>query len=120
MLLIPSGQTTHSRFPIPLNIDEFFTCNIALKSILDQLIIKVRLIIWDETLMMHKYRFEVIHKTFRGILKFVNPNSKNIPIEGKIVVLGGGFRKILHVTSKGTREDIVHASINSSYLWDFC
>lgn len=70
--------------------------------------------------MMHKYWFEVVHKTLRGILKFDNPNSKNILIEGKVVVLDVDFRQTLHVTSKGTNEDIVHASINSSYLWDFC
>lgn len=34
--------------------------------------------------------------------------------------LGGDFRHILPVIPKGNRQDIVHAAINSSYLWDFC
>ncbi|KAL1367836.1 hypothetical protein AAHE18_02G078300 [Arachis hypogaea] len=27
-LLLPGGRTAHSRFAIPLNLDEFSTCNI--------------------------------------------------------------------------------------------
>jgi len=34
--------------------------------------------------------------------------------------LGGDFRQILPVIPKGTRQEVVHAAINSSYLWDFC
>ncbi|XP_019184837.1 PREDICTED: ATP-dependent DNA helicase PIF1-like [Ipomoea nil] len=37
-----------------------------------------------------------------------------------IVVLGEDFRQILPVIPKGTRQDIVGASINSFYLWRSC
>ncbi|XP_019154260.1 PREDICTED: uncharacterized protein LOC109150730 [Ipomoea nil] len=36
------------------------------------------------------------------------------------MVLGGDFRQILPVIPRGTRQDIVGASINSSYLWQNC
>ena len=36
------------------------------------------------------------------------------------IVLGGDFRQILHVVRKGTRQDIVNASINSSKIWVYC
>ncbi|KAL6492790.1 hypothetical protein OROGR_032549 [Orobanche gracilis] len=39
------------------------------------------------------------------------------PFGGLVVVLGGGFRQILPVVPKGTRHDIVNASISSSRLW---
>ncbi|XP_019164583.1 PREDICTED: uncharacterized protein LOC109160793 [Ipomoea nil] len=39
---------------------------------------------------------------------------------GEIVVLGGDFRQILLMIPKGKRQDIVGASINSSYLWHSC
>ncbi|KAL6540741.1 hypothetical protein OROMI_024624 [Orobanche minor] len=39
---------------------------------------------------------------------------------GLVVVLGGDFRQILPVVPKGSRHDIVHASISSSQLWDSC
>ncbi|XP_031099712.1 uncharacterized protein LOC116003911 [Ipomoea triloba] len=38
----------------------------------------------------------------------------------KTVVLGGDFRQILPVIPKGSRQDVVGASINSSYLWNNC
>ena len=39
---------------------------------------------------------------------------------GKVVVFGGDFRQILPVIPNGSRQDVVHASINSSYLWEHC
>ena len=118
-LLIPGGRTAHSRFAIPLNIDEDSTCNIKQGSALANLIMKAKLIIWDEAPMMNKHCFEAVDRTFRDILRFSNPNSLNQPFGGKVVVLGGDFRQILPVIPKGTRQDVVYASINSSYLWQF-
>ncbi|XP_056698405.1 uncharacterized protein, partial [Spinacia oleracea] len=34
--------------------------------------------------------------------------------------IGNEFRKILPVIPKGSRQDIVFATINSSYLWNYC
>ncbi|XP_061359756.1 uncharacterized protein LOC133303797 [Gastrolobium bilobum] len=42
------------------------------------------------------------------------------PFGGKVVVLGGDFRQILPVIPHGSRQEIVHATINSSYLWPHC
>jgi ATP-dependent DNA helicase PIF1 len=39
---------------------------------------------------------------------------------GTVVVFGGDFRQVLLVIPNGSRQDIVHASINSSYLWEHC
>ncbi|XP_050918728.1 uncharacterized protein LOC127136178 [Lathyrus oleraceus] len=44
----------------------------------------------------------------------------NLPFGGKVVVLGGDFRQNTSVTPKETRQDIVRASINASYLWKLC
>ncbi|XP_016192098.1 uncharacterized protein LOC107632974 [Arachis ipaensis] len=38
----------------------------------------------------------------------------------KVVVHGGDFCQILPMIPYGSREDIVHACINSSYLWHSC
>ena len=35
------------------------------------------------------------------------------------MVFGGDFRQILLVIPRGSRSDIVNATINSSYLWDY-
>ncbi|XP_016546377.1 uncharacterized protein LOC107846526 [Capsicum annuum] len=69
-LLLSGGQTSHSRFAIYLNPTEDATCNIKQGSPLAKLIIKTKLIIWDEAPMMHSYYFEAVDQTFRDILRF--------------------------------------------------
>lgn len=118
--ILPGGQTAHSRFAIPLNPAEDSTCNIKQGSPLAKLIVKAKLIIWNEAPMMHKYSFEALDQTLRDILRFKDPSNLERPFGGKTVVLGGDFRQILPVITKGTRQEIVNATINSSYLWTHC
>lgn len=40
--------------------------------------------------------------------------------EGKVVIFYGDFRQIILVIPRGTRSDIIHATINASYIWDHC
>ncbi|KAL7133824.1 hypothetical protein ABFS83_12G166000 [Erythranthe nasuta] len=84
-LLLPGGRTTHSRFGLPINVHESSTCSISQQSPQAELLIRAKLIIWDEAPMMHRYCFEALDKTMKSIL-----------------------------------QDIVHATINSSPLWNFC
>ncbi|XP_031111748.1 uncharacterized protein LOC116015711 [Ipomoea triloba] len=119
-LLMSGGRTAHSRFAIPIVVNEDSTCNISQGSDLAELIIKCSLIIWDEAPMMHKHCFEALDRTMRDLLRFANPLSSTLPFGGKTVVLGGDFRQILPVIPKGTRHDIVRACVNSSYLWNHC
>ena len=42
----------------------------------------------------------------------------NLPFGGKTVVLGGDFRQVLPVVRKGSRAQIVGASLQRSYLWE--
>ncbi|XP_073022258.1 uncharacterized protein [Primulina eburnea] len=119
-LLLPGGRTAHSRFAIPFNPNGESTCNIKQGSHLAELIVKSKLIIWDEAPMTHKFCFEALDKSMKDIMRFVNPSSHHLPFGGKTVVFGGDFRQILPVIPKGSRQDIVHATINSSYLWRHC
>ncbi|CAA0831597.1 PIF1 helicase, partial [Striga hermonthica] len=119
-LLLPGGRTAHSRFKIPLNPVEGSTCDISQQSPLAELIIRCRLIIWDEAPMMNKYCFQAVDNTLRALMEVVDPSRKNLPFGGKCVVLGGDFRQILPVVPKGSRSDIVNATINSSKLWRDC
>ncbi|KAL9156089.1 hypothetical protein ABFS82_09G049500 [Erythranthe guttata] len=113
-LLLPGGRTDHSRFGLPIIVHDGSTCNITQQSPQAELLIKSRLIIWDEAPMMHTYCFEALDKTMRSITHVPKPFG------GKVVVLGGDFRQILPVVLKASREDIVHATINSSQLWKDC
>ncbi|XP_019157772.1 PREDICTED: uncharacterized protein LOC109154434 [Ipomoea nil] len=46
-LLLPGGKTTHSRFAIPLSLNEDSTCNTSQGNDLAELIIRSKLIIWE-------------------------------------------------------------------------
>ena len=67
--------------------------------------------------MTHRYYFEALDKTLNDIMCM--SNSNNVPFGGKVVVFRGDFRKILLVIPRGSSLDIVHATIDSSYLQDY-
>ncbi|CAN6835653.1 unnamed protein product, partial [Brassica oleracea] len=119
-LLLPNGRTAHSRFNIPLKLDEDKLCNIKPGTMLAELIEKTDLIIWDEAPMTHKHAFEALDKTLKDIMSMKNPHAKEQTFGGKIVLLGGDFRQILPVVPQGSSADTVLASISYSYLRNTC
>ena len=68
-LLIEGGRSAHSRFKIPIDIDENCTCNIQQQSFLAELIVQTDLIIWDEAPMNHKHIFEVVDRSVRDLMR---------------------------------------------------
>ncbi|XP_057432736.1 uncharacterized protein LOC130725533 [Lotus japonicus] len=119
-LLLPDGRTAHSRFSIPISINECSTCNIKQGSQKAELLQKTSLIIWDEAPMLNKYCFEALDRTLNDVMRQEMGSADYVPFGGKVVVLGGDFRQILPVVSKGSRSDIVGSAINASYLWKYC
>jgi len=117
-LLLPGGRTTHSKFRIPIPILENSICNIEQGSDVAHLLRVAHLIIWDEAPMAHKFCFEALDRTLKDIMK--DDLTCNSVFGGKVVVFGGDFRQILPVIPRGSRSDIVHATINASYLWNHC
>ncbi|KAK4566259.1 hypothetical protein RGQ29_002484 [Quercus rubra] len=101
-LLLLGGRTAYSRFQIPINVIDSLTCGIK------------------QAPMAHRNCFESVDRSLRDILRFSNSNSGETPFGGKTIDLGGDFRQILPVVSKGRREQIVEASINKSSLWNNC
>ncbi|XP_072077813.1 uncharacterized protein [Arachis hypogaea] len=74
-LLLPGGRTSHLWFAILINLDEFSTCNIKQNSALADLIIKAKLIIWNETPMVNRLCIKVLDRMMRDLLRFNNPES---------------------------------------------
>lgn len=70
--------------------------------------------------MVTKYAFEALDRTLRDIMRDKVKDSMDKPFGGKTIVLGGDFRQILPVIPKGSRADIVMATVNSSRLWRHC
>ena len=119
-LLMSGGRTAHSRFHIPINIDETSTCSISPQSDLGALLKKCKLIIWDEAPMTNKLCFEALDRSLRDVLRKTRFDPCATPFGGMTVVFGGDFRQVLPVIPKGSRQDIVTASLKQSYLWDHC
>ncbi|XP_057744973.1 uncharacterized protein LOC130962826 [Arachis stenosperma] len=119
-LLLPGDRTAHSRFSIPITITDESTCNIKHGSLKVELLIQSSLIIWDETPMLNKMCFEALDRTLRDLVSVTDQHKSHQPFGGKVVILGGDFRQILPVISKGSRHDILTSAINLSHLWSFC
>ncbi|GAU41076.1 hypothetical protein TSUD_139790 [Trifolium subterraneum] len=117
-LLLPGGRTAHSKFKLPVPTLDNSMCKTEHDSDLSNLFRATKLIIWDEAPMEHKYTFEALDRSLKDFMS-AGSNSTEI-FGGKVVVFGGDFRQILPVIPRGTRSDIVHSSLNASYIWDHC
>lgn len=113
-LLLPGGRTVHSRFKVPVQMHEDAACNIGLGSDLAELIISARVIVWDEAPMTHRHIFEAVDRSFRDVMKSVDPLNNNLPFGGKIMVFGGDFRQIPPVIKRCTREQTIAACLKRS------
>jgi hypothetical protein len=63
--------------------------------------------------MMKRQGVEVLENSLRDIM-----DRPNLPFGGKTVVFGGDFRQVHPVVRRGSRAQIVGASLRMSYLWN--
>ncbi|KAG7960213.1 hypothetical protein I3843_10G112200 [Carya illinoinensis] len=105
--ILPGGRIAHSRFKIPLDIDEHSMCCVSKQSAIAKLLRMARLIIWDETPMSRKQHIESLDKMLQDI------NDSELTFGGKVVLFCGDFCQVLPVVRKGTRQEHVDASLNS-------
>ncbi|KAI3941961.1 hypothetical protein MKW98_009171 [Papaver atlanticum] len=71
-LLLPGGRTAHSRFKIPITLEDNSTCDVSHGTQLAGLICKAKIIIWDEAPMIHRHAFEALERTVRDLM---NPSK---------------------------------------------
>jgi ATP-dependent DNA helicase PIF1 len=68
--------------------------------------------------MAHKHVFEAVNRTLQHVMGAVDLALKDMLFGDKVVVMGGDFRQILPVVPRGTRSQIVDASLKRSVvLW---
>ncbi|XP_023762301.3 uncharacterized protein LOC111910706 [Lactuca sativa] len=108
---MPGGRTTHSRFGIPLNIDNNSMCKITKQGGKAQILHEAKVIIWDEVAMAKRHAVEEVDRTMQDI------TYKKLPFSGKIMVMGGDFRQVLPVVRHGTRAQIFDSILRMSPLW---
>ncbi|XP_062217825.1 uncharacterized protein LOC133918083 [Phragmites australis] len=111
--IMHGGRTAHSRFKIPLNVDDGAFCSFTKQSGIAKLLRATSLIIWDEASMTKRQAVEALDNSMRDIM-----SRPEVPFGGKTVVFGGDFRQVLPVVRKGSRAQIIDASLRRSYLWN--
>jgi hypothetical protein len=112
--IMPGGRTAHSRFKIPLTLDDKQGCGFTKQCGTAKLLQQASLIIWDEAPMTKRQAVEALDYSMRDIM-----GQKDLPFGGKTDVFGGDFRQVPPVVRKGSRAQIVDASLRKSYLWEF-
>ncbi|KAL5647568.1 hypothetical protein ACJX0J_041923, partial [Zea mays] len=111
--IMPRGRTAHSRFKIPLTIDDGAVCSFTKQSGTAELLRKSSLIIWDEASMTKRQAVEALDNSMCDIM-----GRPGLPFGGKTIVFGGDFRQVLPVVRKGSRAQVVASSLWMSYLWE--
>ncbi|KAI3769882.1 hypothetical protein L6452_00996 [Arctium lappa] len=70
--------------------------------------------------MVHRHTFEALDRSMNDIFGSQGIIDSEMLFGGKVVVFGGDFRQILSVIPNASRQDIVNASLSSSYIWEKC
>ncbi|KAK6158487.1 hypothetical protein DH2020_005801 [Rehmannia glutinosa] len=107
-LLLPGGRTAHSRFLIPINPNESSTCEIKMGSPLAELIVRCKLIIWDEAPMMNKYCFQAVEKSIRDIMIATFTDTPDVPFGGKKSCLVGTLDRYCRTCKSDANVDFLH------------
>jgi len=103
--IMPGGRTVHSRFKIPIKIEDNSMCNFTKQSGTAALLGEASLIIWDEVAMTQRQAVETLDRSLQDITEC------DLPFGGKVIVFGGDFRQVLPVVPRGTRAQICDATL---------
>lgn len=117
--LLEGGQTAHSIFKIPIQINNESTCNVRINSEIADLIRLADVIIWDEAVMAHKHIFKAVDGLINDCMSLNNPDfDKHAHFGNKLIVFGGDFRQVLPVVKKGSRSQVVNSTIKKNTFWN--
>ncbi|XP_074362712.1 uncharacterized protein LOC141702985 [Apium graveolens] len=119
-VLLPGGRTAHSRFHIPLKLDENCSAGLRHGTDISELLQRTDLIIWDEAPMQHRHAFECVDRSLRDIMSAIDKSRAKKPFGGITIVFYGDFRQILPVIPKASRAEVVCSTLNKSKLWESC
>jgi len=109
--LMRQGTTFHRRFGAPCNCTYESTSSIKLGSNDANKIKDASIIFVDEVSMMSRDLLDFLDRFLKSVM------DNDMPMGGKLVVLMHDFRQLLPVIQRGSRGDIVHASVPFSQVW---
>ncbi|XP_076949826.1 uncharacterized protein LOC143622616 [Bidens hawaiensis] len=105
-LLLEGGRTAHSKFLIPINLTKDSKCSIKQNPDICNLINKNDLIILDEAPMIHKYDFEALDRTLKGVIKYGNHSNCEHPSGGKVLRLTKNMKLTIRCQSSNLEDTI--------------
>lgn len=105
-------RTTHSRFCTPLIVTQNSMVKVfnLVMTWLDYYKSQAFNLGWSTN--GEQVLFEIFRRKYGRSISWCRWTPIDISFGGKVVIFGGDFRQILHVILKGTRPDIIFASIN--------
>ena len=116
-LLLDGGTTVHSRFAVPLDLDDASTSMLSAQSERARVLQDAQLIVLDEATMGDRRVFQVVDLLLKDLMGALDPQLEHVPFEGKIVVLSGDWRQLPPVVRHGGRAATVTASLKMSSMW---
>jgi PIF1-like helicase len=111
-LILLDGWTSHSMLGIPIPVHEGSFSYIKKNSGKPAMLKDASLIIWDEAAMQHRHAVVPIDRTLRDFL-----DQPDLPFGGIMVTFRGDFQQTLPIVPKGSKEQIVGACLQRSFLW---
>jgi hypothetical protein len=107
------GRTFHSCFNCPLTLHEHMSLAVEVGSDEGDYLAACDLIIWDESVMAHRYMLEALDRLFRQLKK--RPGK---PFGGTSILLLGDWRQQLPVIKHAQHaSQIINATLQASRLW---
>lgn len=67
--------------------------------------------------MHNKWGMETLDRTLRDLMSSLDPRLALLPFGGRVVAFGRDFRQVLPVVQRGSRTQVVVASLRASHLW---
>ena len=110
-MLLKCGRTVHSRFKIPISLNETSVSSISASSKEANVIRNAKIIIWNEAPMAPAQALRVVDVLLKDLC------CNDIPFGGKVIVLGGDLRLVFPVVPHGSRNSTVKHCLKSSPLW---
>jgi ATP-dependent DNA helicase PIF1 len=87
------------------------------QGVIATLIRQTKLFVWDEAPMMSKDVYETVDRSFREIMKSIDPRLEHISFGGKLIVFSGDFRQLLPIVRHGNKTAILSMCMNQSSFW---
>lgn len=118
-MLLAGGTTAHSRFGIPVPVQEESVSTITVTSQRADVIREATMLIWDEISMADKRAVECADALCREIMRDKDAALEAVPFGGKLMIFAGDWRQLLPVVVRGGRAQVVNTCMKRSLLWEY-